>query len=91
MKVNAYWDISSLMEIRKTEDISAEFEKIFIRILLKEMRKSIPDCLFNTSYSSKMYLDMFDMQLTNSIASSDKLELKTFFQNAINSYIKNSK
>jgi len=91
MKVNAYWDISSLMEIRKTEDISAEFEKIFIRILLKEMRKSIPDGLFNTSYSSKMYLDMFDMQLTNSIASSDKLELKTFFQNAINSYIKNSK
>jgi flagellar protein FlgJ len=91
MKVNSYWDISSLMEIRKTEDISAEFEKIFIRILLKEMRKSIPDGLFNTSYSSKMYLDMFDMQLTNSIASSDKLELKTFFQNAINSYIKNSK
>jgi flagellar protein FlgJ len=91
MKVNAYWDISSLMEIRKTEDISAEFEKIFIRILLKEMRKSIPDGLFNKSFSSKMYLDMFDMQLTNSIASSDKLELKTFFQNAINSYIKNSK
>ncbi len=90
MKVDrAYWDITSLMEIKKPEDISREFEKIFIRIFLKEVRKSLPKGLFNISFPSKMYFDMLDMQLTNSIASSDQLGIGAFFQKAINSYKKN--
>ena len=90
VKINPYWDIKDIRQIKKPEEVSKEFEAIFVRMLLKEFRKSIPEGLFNTSFSSKMYWDMFDMQISEVISSSDKLGLKSYIQEALKAYNKYS-
>ena len=90
-KVIPYWEVNRIEEIRSIGDISGEFEKIFLRFLLKEMEKTVPEGLFNSSFQSKMYLDLFGMQLVDSISSSGKLGLRSFFEEAIKSYLKNTR
>ncbi len=86
IKINPYWDIKNLQSIKNIDDISKEFETIFVRMILKEFRKSIPDGLFNTSFSSKMYWDMFDMQMSEAISSSDQLGLRNYIKEALEAY-----
>ncbi len=86
LKINPYWDIKDIRQIKKPEEVSKEFETMFVRMLLKEFRKSIPEGLFNSSFSSKMYWDMFDMQISEVISSSDKLGIKSYIQQALKVY-----
>ncbi len=79
-----YWDIQNLNNIKTPEEAVKSFEAYFIKTILKELRKSIPDGLFNTSFSSKMYLDMFDMQIAQTIAESDQLGLKEYLLQGLN-------
>ena len=79
-----YWDVQNLSNIKTPEDAAEAFEAYFLRTLLKEMRKSIPDGLFNTSFASKMYFDMFDMQIAQVMAQSDQLGLKEYILQGIN-------
>ncbi len=86
VKITPYWDFKSLSQLKKPEDVAKEFETMFVRMLMKEFRKSIPEGLFNSSFSSKMYLDMFDMEISEAVASSDKLGLKSYILNALEAY-----
>ncbi len=86
LKINPYWDIKDIRQIKKPEEVSKEFEAMFVRMILKEFRKSIPEGLFNTSFSSKMYWDMFDMQISEVVSSSDQLGLKAYIQEALKAY-----
>jgi len=86
VKITPYWDFKSLSQLKKPEDVAKEFETMFVRMLIKEFRKSIPEGLFNSSFSSKMYLDMFDMEISEAVASSDKLGLKSYILNALEAY-----
>ncbi len=86
IKINPYWDIKNIKQIKSSEDVSKEFEAIFVRMIIKEFRKSIPEGLFNSSFSSKMYWDMFDMQISEVISSSDQLGIKQYINEAIKAY-----
>ncbi len=76
--IQPYWDVQKINEIKTPEEAAEAFEAFFVRMILKEFRKSIPEGLFNSSFSSKMYLDMFDMQIAQAIAQSDQLGLKEY-------------
>jgi len=88
--VKAYWDINSISNIKKIEDAAKAFETEFIHIFLKEVRKSIKTGMLGSSFSSKIYLDMFDMQMAKNISDSQKLGIKEYFLEAIKAYEKNS-
>jgi len=83
-----YWDVASLSQIKSDKEAIKEFEAYFVRIFLKEARKSIPEGLFNTSFSSKFYFDMLDMQLSEIFAQQDPLGFERFFEKALESYQK---
>ncbi len=82
-RITPYWDIKNLSQIKTPEEAAEAFEALFIRTMMKEFRKGIPEGMFNTSFSSKMYMDMFDMQVSQLIASSDQLKLKEFILESI--------
>ncbi|WP_281951173.1 rod-binding protein [Nitrosophilus kaiyonis] len=89
--IKTYWDINSISNIKKLDEAAKAFETEFIHIFLKEVRKSMEKGMFNSSFTSKMYLDMFDMQMAKSISDSDKLGIKEYFLEAIKAYEKNMK
>jgi len=89
--IKTYWDINNISNIKSLEEASKAFETEFIHIFLKEVRKGMEKGMLSSSFSSKMYLDMFDMQLAKSISDSDKLGIKEYFLEAIKAYEKNSK
>ena len=89
--IKTYWDINSISNIKKLDDAAKAFETEFIHIFLKEVRKSMGKGMFSSSFTSKMYLDMFDMQMAKSISDSDKLGIKEYFLEAIKAYEKNMK
>ena len=82
----SYWDLNSIEQEKKLKDVAKEFEAYFFRIFLKEAEKSIPKGIFNSSFASKFYLDMFSMQLSETIAQKDPLNFNAFFEKAIKSY-----
>ncbi len=82
-RVNPYWDVKNLSQIKTADEAAEAFEAFFVRIMMKEFRKSIPEGIFNKSFGSKMYMDMFDMQVSQLIASSDQLKLKEFILDSI--------
>lgn len=82
-RVNPYWDIKNLSQIKTADEAAEAFEAFFVRVMMKEFRKGIPEGMFNTSFGSKMYMDMFDMQVSQLIASSDQLKLKEFILDSI--------
>ncbi len=86
VKLVPYWDVKNIKEIKTEKDVATEFEATFLRILLKEMRNTIPDSGLFSSFSEKMYTDMFDMTVADTLASSDKLGLSDYIENAIKSY-----
>ncbi len=90
VKIKPYWEIKDLSQIKEPEEVAREFETMFVRILMKEFRKTLDGGIFSSSFSYKMYMDMFDMQIAEAIASSDKLGLKQYILDAIKTYEKYS-
>jgi len=91
MKIGTtYWDLKSVQNIKTKQDAAKAFEEEFILMFLKEARKSIKPGFLDNSFSSKLYFDMFDMQIAHEIAKSDALGIGEYIQNALESYKKNS-
>ncbi len=91
MKIEAYWDFNALSQIKEPAQAAKAFEEEFIRIYLKEVRKSIkPQGLGNT-FSAKMYLDMFDMQMAKALSDGQGFGIKEYIQKAVESYGKYSR
>ncbi len=92
MKIETYWDIAQLSQMRSLDRASEALEEEFVHIFLKEVRKGVPTApLMSKSFASKLYLDMMDMQLAKAISQSDQLGIKEYIQNAIKEYEKNSR
>ncbi|MBK3332481.1 flagellar biosynthesis protein FlgJ [Persephonella atlantica] len=85
-KIRPYWDVKDISQINSAEEVAKEFEAIFVRMILKEFRKSLNGGIFSNSFAYKMYTDMFDMQIAEAVSSSDKLGLKQYIMNAIKTY-----
>ena len=90
MKIKPYWEIKDISQIKKPEDVAKEFEAMFVRMIMKEFRKTLDGGIFSGSFSYKMYMDMFDMQIAEAVASSDRLGLKQYILDAIKTYEKYS-
>ncbi|NPA16869.1 rod-binding protein [Persephonella sp.] len=90
VKIRPYWDVKDISQLREPEEIAKEFEAMFIRMVLKEFRKSLDGGIFSNSFSYKMYMDMFDMQIAEAIASSDQIGIKQYVLDAIKAYEKYS-
>jgi len=90
VKIRPYWDVKDISQLKKPEDIAQEFEAMFIRMVLKEFRKSLDGGIFSNSFSYKMYMDMFDMQIAETISSSGQIGIKQYVLDAIKAYEKYS-
>ncbi|WP_457639036.1 rod-binding protein [Persephonella sp.] len=90
VKIKPYWDVKDLSQLKKPEEIAQEFEAMFVRMVLKEFRKSLDGGIFSNSFSYKMYMDMFDMQIAEAVASSGQLGIKQYVLEAIRAYEKYS-
>ena len=88
--IKAYWDIQGLSTKKTLDDVAKEFEATFLKIILKEFRKTIPEGLFGSSFSSKMYLDMFDMTIAEKISETDSFGLQKYIKEALSQYSKYS-
>jgi len=88
IKVRPYWEIKDISQLKSAEEVAQEFEAMFIRMVLKEFRKSLDGGIFSNSFSYKMYLDMFDMQIAQTISSSDSVGLKQYIIDAVKTYEK---
>ncbi|GAB6071967.1 hypothetical protein JCM14244_03440 [Venenivibrio stagnispumantis] len=85
--IQSFFDFKSLQENKNIEKVVEGFESIFAQMIIKEMRKSVEE----NSFSSRMYWDMFDMQLAQIIAQNDGLHLRDYFLNALKAYQSNLK
>ena len=86
-----YWDVQGLNTKKDLDEVAKEFEAMFVKMILKEFRKSLPEGgLFGNTFSAKMYWDMFDMQLSETIAETNSLGLQDYIKNAISIYQKHS-
>ncbi len=92
MKIEAYWDLNQLSQIKSKSQALKAFEEEFVHMFLKESRKSIQSInSTHSGFDSKMYWDMFDMQMAKAISDSDALGIKEYLAKALESYQKNSK
>ena len=90
MKIDTFWDINALEQIKTSKAAAKAFEEEFVHMLLKEARKTFPKGgVLDNSFSSKLYFDMFDMQMAHSISESDQLGLQEYIENALQAYKKN--
>ena len=85
-----YWDLSQLEKEKSFKSEVKEFEVYFLRQFLKEAEKSMPEGLFNTSFSYKLYYDLFASQVAETLSSRD-LGLESFFEKAIKAYSQGAK
>jgi flagellar protein FlgJ len=90
MKIEAFWDLNSISEIKNSSMAAKTFEEEFIHFFLKEVRKGLKDPLLGNSFASKIYYDMFDMQMAKAISDSGKIGIKEYIQNAVEKYKNNS-
>ncbi|HHG74838.1 MAG TPA: flagellar biosynthesis protein FlgJ [Persephonella sp.] len=90
LKIKPYWEMKDLSQIKKPEDAAKEFEAMLVRMIMKEFRKTLDGGIFSNSFSYKMYMDMFDMQIAEAVASSDSLGLKQYILDALKVYEKYS-
>jgi len=81
-----YWDAASLQEKHTLKAAAKGFESLFVHMMLSEARKGMPEGFLGSSSASKMFYDMFDMQIAQEIASSDALSLGAYIEKAVSSY-----
>ncbi len=92
MKIETYWDLNQLSQIKTKSQALKAFEEEFVHMFLKESRKSIQSIdSTHSGFDSKMYWDMFDMQMAKAISDSDALGVKEYMAKALESYQKSSK
>lgn len=87
-KINSYFDLKTIQEAKTPEEVAKNFQTIFLSMVVKEMRKTIPE-FSSKDFGSRMYLDMFDMQLAQVMSDSDQLGLKDYILSAIKVYTQN--
>ncbi len=69
--------LSSLKGAERTEETATAFEAIFGALLVKEMRKTLPDGLFGSD-AADIYGGLFDEHIGQQLAEGDGLGIKQF-------------
>lgn len=82
----AYWDTDSLTQKRTAEEAAKGFESLFVHMMLAEARKGMPEGFLGRSNASRMFYDMFDMQVAQEIAASGSLGLAATISEALEAY-----
>ena len=69
--------LSSLDRAERTEEAATELEAIFGALLVKEMRKTLPDGLFGSD-AADVYGGLFDEHIGRQLAEGEGLGIKQF-------------
>ena len=71
--------------MRKDADIADQFETMIYRMMLKEMRKTIPteEGLFGDSQSMGMYMDIVDDHMAAQLSGNNSLGIDTLIYNEL--------
>lgn len=73
----SYHDFSGLQRLRATaaerpdaavDPVARQFESIFVRLMLQEMRKTVPDGGLLDNQTTQLYQDMLDGQLATTLS-----------------------
>lgn len=69
---------SGKMDDKQMRDIANQFEAMLFRVLIKEMRKTVPQDqgLFQTSHAMQMYTDISDDYLAEDLAGANDLGIE---------------
>lgn len=86
--VPSYWDTAALAQKRTLQEAGKGFESMFVHMVFSEARKGMPEGFLGASSATKMYYDMFDMQIAQEVAASGALSIGTFVEDAVASYVK---
>ncbi len=65
--------LDRLAEEGKADEVAQSFEKLFSAMLVKEMRRSLPEGFFSGGSSSDIYESWFDQHVGQSIAETGSL------------------
>lgn len=82
----AYWDTGSLASKRTVGEAAKGFESLVVHMMLSEARKGMPEGFLGHSNASRMFYDMFDMQVAQEIAASGALGLAGTIAEALDAY-----
>ncbi len=93
---NKKTDFESLLESAKInnnkEDLrkaANEMESVFIKMILSEMRKTIPKSdIFNKSFSEEVYRDMLDDEYAKRLSESSALGISDIIYNEFVKFVK---
>jgi len=90
MKVEAYWDLAQLSQVKTGDGAAKALEEEFVHLLLKEMRKEFEhSSLFGGSFAGRIYYSLFDMQLAKIVSDNAELGIKEYIEEAIRKYGQN--
>lgn len=84
-----YWDMGAVEQTRSLQAASQGLESLFAHMMLSEARKSMPEGFLGSSNASKMFYDMFDMQIAQEIAASGALSFGDTIEAAVRNYTQN--
>ncbi len=82
----AYWDSASFGQKRSLQSAAKGFESLFVHMMLSQARKGMPEGFLGHSNASRMFYDMFDMQIAQEIAASGTLGLASTIESAVQAY-----
>lgn len=76
---------------KKLRETCQEFESLFVSMMMKEMRKTVPDGgLLSSSFATDTYQDMFDEEISKSASKGNGIGIADAMYRQISAKLKNS-
>ena len=87
-KAEVYWDLAQIEGIKSGKEAVKQFEVYLVNQFLREAEKSMPEGLFSPegSFSSKLYHDLFSMELSQKIGEELGKSLEPMFSRVLKAY-----
>ncbi|MRJ01895.1 MAG: hypothetical protein GXO19_06595 [Epsilonproteobacteria bacterium] len=85
--VGPYWDLNGLSQIKDSSGTARAFEEELLHLYLKEVEKEFEESpLFGGGMAGKIYADLFAMELSRTVASTDSIGIRQVVEEAIRRY-----
>ncbi len=87
-RAEVYWDLAQIEEIKSGKEAVRQFEVYLVNQFLKEAEKSMPEGLFSPegNFSTKLYWDLFNMELSQKIGEEIGKSLEPMFSRVLKAY-----
>ena len=76
---------------KKLKETCQEFESLFVSMMMKEMRKTVPDGgLLSSSFATDTYQDMFDEEISKAASKGNGIGIADAMYRQISAKLKNT-